>query len=76
VAHLEGRGVQAHAGHLDVADQDSVDTFIAGVAERYGRLAVLVNAAGRLDQVDTARFSELDLGAASAHVDGGWVAAG
>jgi len=66
VADLEGRGAQAHAGHLDVTDQDSVDAFIAGVTERYGRLDVLVNAAGRLDEVDTARFSELDIGAASA----------
>jgi len=46
VADLEGGGGQAHSGHLDVTDQDSVDTFVADVVERYGRLDVLVNAAG------------------------------
>ena len=47
-------------------DQDSVDAFVADIAERYGRLDVLVNAAGRLDEADTVRFSELDTAAASA----------
>ncbi len=65
-AELEGRGGQAHSGHLDVTDQDSVDAFVADVVERYGRLDVLVNAAGRLDEADTVRFSELDTAAASA----------
>src|SRR5438067_6798844 len=66
VAELEGRGGQAHSAHLDVTDQDSVDAFVADVVERYGRLDVLVNAAGRLDEADTVRFSELDTAAASA----------
>src|SRR4051794_32573817 len=66
VAELEGRGGQAHSGSLDVTDQESVDAFVADVAERYGRLDVLVNAAGRLDEEDTVRFSELDTAAASA----------
>ena len=66
VADLEGSGGQAHSGHLDVTDQDSVDAFVADVVERYGRLDVLVNAAGRLDEADTVRFSELDTAAASA----------
>jgi 3-oxoacyl-[acyl-carrier protein] reductase len=66
VAELEGRGGQAHASRLDVTDQESVDAFVAGVVERYGRLDVLVNAAGRLDEADTVRFSELDTAAASA----------
>ena len=59
-------GAGAHSGHLDVTDQDSVDAFVADVVERYGRLDVLVNAAGRLDEADTVRFSELDTAAASA----------
>jgi len=50
---------------LDVTDQDSVNAFVADVVERYGRLDVLVNAAGRLDEADTVRFSELDTAAAS-----------
>ena len=66
VADLEDRGGQAHSGHLDVTDQGSVDAFVADVVERYGRLDVLVNAAGRLDEADTVRFSELDTAAASA----------
>jgi NAD(P)-dependent dehydrogenase (short-subunit alcohol dehydrogenase family) len=61
VTELEGRGGHAHCGHLDVTDQDSVDAFVADVAECYGRLDVLVNAAGRLDEADTLRFSELGL---------------
>ena len=55
VAELEGRGEQAHAAPLDVTDQESVDAFVADVVERYGRLDVLVNAAGRLDEADTVR---------------------
>ena len=66
VAEVEGRGGRAHSGHLDVTDQDSVDAFVADIAERYGRLDVLVNAAGRLDEADTVRFSDLDTAAASA----------
>jgi 3-oxoacyl-[acyl-carrier protein] reductase len=66
VAEIEGDGGQAHSGSLDVTDQDSVDAFIADVVERYGRLDVLVNAAGRLDEADTVRFRDLDTAAASA----------
>jgi 3-oxoacyl-[acyl-carrier protein] reductase len=66
VAELDDRGGQAHCGQLDVTDQGSVDRFVAEIAERYGRLDVLVNAAGRLDEADTVRFSELDTAAASA----------
>src|SRR5436190_15135781 len=66
VAEVEGRGGHAHSGSLDVTDQDSVDAVVADVVERYGRLDVLVNAAGRLDEADTVRFSELDTAAASA----------
>jgi 3-oxoacyl-[acyl-carrier protein] reductase len=66
VAELESSGGKAHAAPLDVTDQESVDAFVAGVADRYGRLDVLVNAAGRLEGADTVRFSELDTDAASA----------
>ena len=66
VAELEGRGGQAHSAPVDVTDQGSVESFVADVVERYGRLDVLVNAAGRLDEADTVRFSELDTAAASA----------
>jgi 3-oxoacyl-[acyl-carrier protein] reductase len=63
---IRDRGGHAYAARLDVTDQESVDAFVAGVVERYGRLDVLVNAAGRLDQADTVRFSEMDAAAASA----------
>src|SRR3954463_15299524 len=66
VAEVEDRGGQAHAGSLDVTDQASVDAFVGDVAERYGRVDVLVTAAGRLDEADTVRFGELDTAAASA----------
>src|SRR5436305_14973747 len=48
VEELERRGGQAHAGPLDVTDQESVDAFVADGIERYGRLDVRVNAAGRI----------------------------
>ena len=66
VRDLEGQGGRAHAGQLDVTDEESVDAFLAGVMERYGRLDILVNAAGRLNEADTVRFSELDTAAANA----------
>jgi 3-oxoacyl-[acyl-carrier protein] reductase len=66
VARLQDEGASAHCNRLDVTDQDSVDAFIADVIKRYGRLDVLVNAAGRLDEADTVRFSQLDTAAARA----------
>ena len=66
VAELESLGGRAHAGRLDITDPESVNAFVADAAERYGRVDVLVNAAGRLDEADTVRFSELDTAAASA----------
>ena len=65
-AAVQEQDGQAHCGQLDVTDQGSVDAFVADVVERYGRLDVLVNAAGRLDEADTVRFSDLDTAAASA----------
>src|SRR4029077_20363091 len=66
VADLEGRGGRAHSGSPAVTDQESVAAFVADVVEHYGRRDVLVTAAGRLDEADTVRFSELDTAAASA----------
>jgi 3-oxoacyl-[acyl-carrier protein] reductase len=66
VADVEGHGGRAHCRQLDVTAQSSVDGFVTDSVERYGRLDVLVNAAGRLDESDTVRFNELDTAAASA----------
>src|SRR5436305_548418 len=41
-------GCNAECEALDVADQDSVDRFFAGLRERRGRLDVLINNAGRI----------------------------
>lgn len=43
---LRERGLDAHAGMLDITDSGSVDQFFAGVVAEHGRLDVLVNNAG------------------------------
>ena len=54
---LENNGGKATANFVDVADQKSVNDWIAGIAGRHGRIDVLFNnagisAVGRLDEVD------------------------
>jgi 2-deoxy-D-gluconate 3-dehydrogenase len=46
VKDLEGRGAEAMAVAVDVADEASVSTLVRTVAERWGRIDVLVNNAG------------------------------
>jgi 3-oxoacyl-[acyl-carrier protein] reductase len=46
-----------------VTDADSVAGFVAEAADRYGRIDVLVNAAGRIDPEDAVRFAESRPGA-------------
>jgi 3-oxoacyl-[acyl-carrier protein] reductase len=58
-AQIVSAGGAAYADRLDVTDQDSVDGFVARADETYGRVDVLVNAAGRLDQADTVRFEAM-----------------
>jgi NAD(P)-dependent dehydrogenase (short-subunit alcohol dehydrogenase family) len=60
VGNIERRGAEAMAAELDVTDSDSVSRFVAGVVERFGRIDVLVNTAGRIDPKDFVRFRELD----------------
>jgi len=55
---IEAAGARGHIGRLEVTDADSVERFVAEVAERYGRIDVLVNAAGRIDPEDAVRFAE------------------
>jgi 3-oxoacyl-[acyl-carrier protein] reductase len=55
---VEAAGSQGHVDQLDVTEEESVARFVAGVAERYGRIDVLVNAAGRIDPADAVRFAD------------------
>ena len=66
VADIEGSGGTAHSDALDVTDDHSVGAFVAGVVERYGRVDILINAAGRLDEADTVRFDALETAATRA----------
>jgi 3-oxoacyl-[acyl-carrier protein] reductase len=66
VAEIVSAGGAACATQLDVTDQDSVDRFVAHAVESYGRIDVLVNTAGRLDEADTARFEAMTPRAATA----------
>lgn len=69
VSEIEAAGSKAHAAKLEVTDSGSVDSFVADVAERYGRIDVLVNAAGRIDPADAVRFSDSDAGAFATLLD-------
>jgi 3-oxoacyl-[acyl-carrier protein] reductase len=54
---IEAAGSQGHIARLEVTDADSVESFVAEVAERYGSIDVVVNAAGRIDPEDAVRFA-------------------
>jgi 3-oxoacyl-[acyl-carrier protein] reductase len=66
VAEIEAAGGAASAAQLDVTDQASVDRFVSQANELYGRVDVLVNTAGRLDEADTVRFEDMTAEAATA----------
>jgi 3-oxoacyl-[acyl-carrier protein] reductase len=59
-AEIEAAGSSGHAAQLEVTDAASVASFVADVAERYGRIDVVVNAAGRIDPADAVRFADSD----------------
>ena len=61
VAEIAEAGGEAHAAHLDVTDPTSVKTFIDEVIDTYGRLDVLVNAAGRIDVADAVRSEDANM---------------
>lgn len=65
-SEIVSAGGAACAAQLDVTDQDSVDRFVARADESYGRVDVLVNTAGRLDEADTVRFESMTAQAATA----------
>ncbi len=69
LAEIEAAGSGGHTGQLEVTDAASVDSFVADVAERYGRIDVVVNTAGRIDPADAVRFSDSDAGAFAALLD-------
>ncbi len=60
LAEIEAAGSAGHAAALEVTDPASVASFVADVAERYGRIDALVNAAGRIDPADAVRFGDSD----------------
>jgi 3-oxoacyl-[acyl-carrier protein] reductase len=66
VAGIEAAGGVAMAHQLDVTDQSSVERFVERAEEFYGRIDVLVNTAGRLDEADTVRFDQMSIEAAEA----------
>ncbi len=68
---IEAAGSRGHAAQLEVTDVDSVKGFVTEVAERYGRIDAVVNAAGRIDPADAVRFdaSEADAFAELLDVD-------
>ena len=57
---IEAAGGKGHVAQLEVTDAGSVESFVADAAERYGRIDVVVNAAGRIDPADAVRFAESD----------------
>jgi 3-oxoacyl-[acyl-carrier protein] reductase len=60
LAEIEAAGASGHVAPLEVTDEGSVAGFVADAVERYGRLDVVVNAAGRIDPADAVRFSASD----------------
>ena len=65
-AKIVSAGGVVCAVQVDVTVQGSVDRFVAQAVQSYGRVDVLVNAAGRLDEADTVRFEEMSAEAATA----------
>jgi NAD(P)-dependent dehydrogenase (short-subunit alcohol dehydrogenase family) len=58
LGEIEAAGGKGHVAQVEVTDTDSVEGFVADAAERYGRIDVVVNAAGRIDPDDAVRFAE------------------
>lgn len=66
---IEAAGSQGHIGRLEVTDEQSVASFVSDVAERYGRIDAVVNAAGRIDPDDAVRFADSRTDAFAALLD-------
>lgn len=46
VAEIKAIGVESYAAKFDIANKEAVETSIAGIIEKFGRIDVLVNNAG------------------------------
>ena len=57
-AFHDALGEGAHAAPLDVTDQDSVESFLAEVTERFGPVDILVNAAGVTVHLEVVEHSD------------------
>jgi 3-oxoacyl-[acyl-carrier protein] reductase len=55
---IAAAGSRGHVAELEVTDDGSVRQFVEEAAERYGRIDVVVNAAGRIDPADAVRFAD------------------
>jgi 3-oxoacyl-[acyl-carrier protein] reductase len=62
LSEIEAAGGSGHIAQLEVTDAESVEGFVADVAERYGRVDIVVNTAGRIDPADAVRFADSDAG--------------
>jgi 3-oxoacyl-[acyl-carrier protein] reductase len=62
LSEIEAAGGSGHIAQLEVTDAESVAGFVADVAERYGRIDIVVNTAGRIDPADAVRFADSDAG--------------
>lgn len=69
LGEIEAAGAGGHVAQLEVTDRESVDRFVAEAAERYGRIDVVVNTAGRIDPADAVRFAESESDAFAALLD-------
>ncbi len=66
---IESAGSEGHIGQLEVTEAESVGRFVGAAAERYGRIDVVVNTAGRIDPDDAVRFADSEEEAFAALLD-------
>ncbi len=59
VSEIGAAGGTAFASHLEITEPDSVASFVNEVADRFGRIDILVNTAGRIDVSDAVRFADI-----------------
>src|ERR1051326_7789585 len=69
LAEVRSTGGDGHVAQFEVTDPQSVEGFVSDAGERYGRIDVVVNAAGRIDPADAVRFAESDEDAFAALLD-------